>query len=196
MQENFKSVPEVLAYLQTELGRKVKQSKLYQDRSAGLLRVDADGSYSLTSVKKYALTLPVITAVSPKLASQAETLSLRRAQAEAEKAEEYTKLMVRKREILEGKYIPREQLELLLAGRAVMLDEGLRAMVVRDAAELIEAAGGNPQNSKSFCDKFDEKISQLLTDYTRLEEIEVEFEPDSSDFDSADFNEEENADDN
>ena len=180
--QTFKSVLEVLAFLNDEMGRKVNKSKLYKDRALGRLRVEPDGSYSLKSVKQYALSLPLLSGVDVKMAGQAETIALRKALADAEKAEESARLMAFKREILEGKHIPRSQFELLLAGRAVMLEEGLRGMVERDCAELIEAAGGVPQNARAFCDLFVDKLELLLTEYTRLDEIEVEFEADSTDF--------------
>ncbi len=185
-QNSLKSMEEVLDYLTGELGRKIGKSKLYEDKRAGFLRAAKDGSFSKRAVNAYAATLPLAAGVPEPQADKAAALALRRALAEAEKAEESAKLLARKREILEGKYILRSQLEMLLAARAVTLEVELRAMLDRDADEFIEAASGNPQTRSAFTALFVKKIEQLLSDYTRLDELEVEFEPDQSDMEEED----------
>ena len=56
--ETLKTATDVLEHL-LKNGRKIKKSKLYQDIRKGILRRNADLSFSVGNVNKYGTTLPM-----------------------------------------------------------------------------------------------------------------------------------------
>ena len=70
-------------------------------------------------------------------------LQERKLRAEIGRTEEQHKRAIIEREALEGKLIPRDEVELELAGRAVALEAGYDHMVYTMAAGLVELVDGN-----------------------------------------------------
>ena len=65
--ETLKTATDVLEHL-LKNGRKIKKSKLYQDIRKGILRRNADLSFSVGNVNKYGTTLPM--AETPEMVAQ------------------------------------------------------------------------------------------------------------------------------
>ena len=140
--ETLKTATDVLEHL-LKNGRKIKKSKLYQDIRKGILRRNADLSFSVGNVNKYGTTLPM--AETPEMVAQ-----------EAE-----------------GKYIPRDMVEQELAARAVTLNSGLKSAVEAQALDLIETVDGNPKQAHRFLAKMEAVIDGLSNKYAQPMEIEV-----------------------
>ncbi len=123
-QTNFKNYKAVLAYAE-ECGRKVRQTKLYDDVAAGRLKKQPDGSFRRRDVDRYFASLPMLgtpDAVAEKAAERRrrrEEEEIRRIKAGADK-DEFT-LAVQK-----GKFIAKERVHLELAARAVALSAGIK----------------------------------------------------------------------
>ena len=152
--ETLKTATDVLEHL-LKNGRKIKKSKLYQDIRKGILRRNADLSFSVANVNKYGTTLPM--AETPEMVAQ---------EAEARRKELAA-------DVAEGKYIPRDMVEQELAARAVTLNSGLKSAVEAQALDLIETVDGNPKQAHRFLAKMEAVIDGLSNKYAQPMEIEV-----------------------
>ena len=152
--ETLKTATDVLEHL-LKNGRKIKKSKLYQDIRKGILRRNADLSFSVGNVNKYGTTLPM--AETPEMVAQ---------EAEARRKELAA-------DVAEGKYIPRDMVEQELAARAVTLNSGLKSAVEAQALDLIETVDGNPKQAHRFLAKMETVIDGLSNKYAQPMEIEV-----------------------
>ena len=114
--ETLKTATDVLEHL-LKNGRKIKKSKLYQDIRKGILRRNADLSFSVGNVNKYGTTLPM--AETPEMVTQEAEERVRRkdnADIRIKEAEARRKELAA--DVAEGKYIPRDMVEQELAARA------------------------------------------------------------------------------
>lgn len=170
---DLRSVAAVLGHLQ-ESGRKVRKSKLYQDVKSGLLARRADGAFRRADVDAYAQTLPLV-AVPEKDSDRIKELAQRRQEATIRKIEEETERIRFRREVERGRYIPREDVELELAGRAVVLESGIRQAVEMHVLELVELVGGDPRRSQEFLERFETMLDGALNEYAATAEYEVTF---------------------
>jgi hypothetical protein len=175
----FSDVGQVLAYLQ-EQGRKVKKSKLYNDVKAGLVPRRAEGYFLRKDVEAYAETLPLV-AMPEKDSDRIKELAQRRQMATIEKIEEETARIRFKREVERGRYIPREDVELELASRAVVLESGIRQAVEMNVLDLIHLVGGSPRKSQEFLERFEAMLDSALNEYASTAEFEVTIAHDAAD---------------
>ncbi|UIJ38503.1 hypothetical protein LWC08_02750 [Desulfobaculum bizertense] len=173
------STKDVLAFLSEE-GRKVKKSKLYADIKSGLLRKQPDGTFSESEVLAYAESLPVM-AVPKKDSEQLKELAARRQLATIHKLEEETSRIQFRAEVERGKYIPRENLELELASRGVVLGSGIRQAVEMNVLDLIHLVGGDPRKSQEFLERFEAMLDEALNEYSSVLEFEVTYSDEIAD---------------
>ena len=163
--ETLKTATDVLEHL-LKNGRKIKKSKLYQDIRKGILRRNADLSFSVGNVNKYGTTLPM--AETPEMVAQEAEERVRRkdnADIRIKEAEARRKELAA--DVAEGKYIPRDMVEQELAARAVTLNSGLKSAVEAQALDLIETVDGNPKQAHRFLAKMEAVIDDayiLITD--------------------------------
>lgn len=172
--ENLKDWHAVLAYAE-DAGRKLKKTKMYADISKGLLKKQADGTFRQRDVDKYLASLPMA-ATPDALAEKAserqrrkEEEEIRRISAIADK-EEFL-LAVRK-----GQFIPREQVHLELAARAVTLSSGLKTTLEARGLDIIETVGGNPKKARDLFAFLEGVLDETLNEYSRPLEFDVVFE--------------------
>ena len=163
--ETLKTATDVLEHL-LKNGRKIKKSKLYQDIRKGILRRNADLSFSVGNVNKYGTTLPM--AETPEMVAQEAEERVRRkdnADIRIKGAEARRKELAA--DVAEGKYISRDMVEQELAARAVTLNSGLKSAVEAQALDLIETVDGNPKQAHRFLAKMEAVIDDayiLITD--------------------------------
>ncbi|MBL3582608.1 hypothetical protein [Oleidesulfovibrio alaskensis] len=181
--QSFGSLKEVLEYLQ-EQGRKISKSKLYQDKSRGLLKAQADGTFRQRDVDRYAGALGLV-ATPDKEAAEAQEFASRKAKAEAEKLEEQAKAERFKNEVRAGRYILREDVEVELAARAGVLGTGLRTMIETSLLDILHTAQGNPKRAPEVLALFERKLDAALNEYSRPIVYEVTLSDDADDIDAA-----------
>lgn len=172
--QSFGSLKDVLAHLQ-EQGRKISQSKLYQDKGRGLLKAQPDGTYRKRDVDRYAASLPTH-ALPEKETAEAQEYASRKAKAEAEKLEEQAKAERFKNEVRAGKYILRDDVEVELAARVGVLATGLRTMFETSLLDLIHTAEGNPKKAPDLLSFFECQLDAALNEYARPMTYEVRFD--------------------
>lgn len=176
--KQLKNWQEVLRFIE-ENGRKLGKTKLYNDINLGRLKKQTDGSFKTRDVNRYMATLPLAgtpDAVAEKAADRQrrkEEADIRRAEAVAER--EVFDLAIKK-----GRYIPREQVHLELASRAVTLSSGIRTSIEAHVLDLIEATDGNPKRSAHFLEQMEALLDEAFNEYSREVEFDVTFIPTDS----------------
>ncbi len=171
-QNEFDNLRKVAAYLQ-EQEWKVSQSTVYKHAREGRLRPTADGTYPIQVVDKYAGTHLVRKETGDKV--QASRVQQEKAQAEVEKLQEQAKHARIRRLALEGKYLPREQVELELAGRAAALAAGLNFFAQARAGEIVELVAGDPARTGDLVRELAAAFDEFLNEYATTKGFEVSF---------------------
>lgn len=172
-QENLKDYKTVLEYAH-ERQRKVEKSKLYRDINEGRLRKQPDGTFKLRDVDRYLATLPYTGTPDPvhdkalNRQMRKEEQEIRRIKAVADK-EEFD-LAVKK-----GKFIPKDQVHLELAGRAATLASGLKTAFEARNLDIITLVEGNPKKSAALVELLEEMLDEALHEYSREMTFEVVF---------------------
>jgi hypothetical protein len=183
----FRSVGEVLRYLQDEKGRQIQRTKLYDDIKKGLLRKEKR-RYRRVDVDRYAASLPLATTPDGREAEAAERLR-RSEEAEIRIREARAVREERKNSILEGKYVPREEVDQELAARAATLNMGLKSKMEAVALDLVAAVGGKPKRARTLVQELEKIIDAACNEYAQPIEFEVTiyaFEDDEDDSGDAD----------
>jgi hypothetical protein len=140
--DTFATQQEVLTYLKAA-GYKIEKSALSNHVRSRLL-IKKAGVYRRKDVDNYS-GLHLQSGATGQTMADKKTADLqeRKLRAEIGRTEEQYKRAIIEREALEGKLIPRDEVELELAGRAVALEAGYDHMVYTMAAGLVELVDGN-----------------------------------------------------
>jgi hypothetical protein len=140
--DTFATQQEILTYLKAA-GYKIEKSALSNHVRSRLL-IKKSGTYRRKDVDNYA-GLHLQSGATGQTVADKKTADLqeRKLRAEIGRTEEQHKRAIIEREALEGKLIPRAEVELELAGRAVALEAGYDHMVYTMAAGLVELVDGD-----------------------------------------------------
>lgn len=168
------SCKDVLAYAEQQ-GRKIAKTKLYGDVSRGKLKKQPDGSFRVKDVDRYFLSLPSL-GTPEGLAEKVADRMRRKEEADIRRAEAAARREEFDLDVRLGKYIPREQIYLELAGRAVTLRDSLKNMMETHAVDLIDMVQGDPNLSAGFLEILDRMLDECLGEYARPLSLEVEIE--------------------
>ncbi len=126
-------------------------------------------------VDKYAATLTSHALPNKDLAVAQEYAS-RKAKAEAEKLEEQAKAERFKNDVREGKFIPRDDVEVELAARAGVLATGLRTAFETQMLDFIYLVGGNPKKAADLLLAYERQLDMALNEYSRPITYDVSLE--------------------
>lgn len=163
----------VAEYLKAN-GWKVSKSTLYNRTGKAKLVPREDGLYYLKDVKKYARFFLKRQDTGQRVQEQLDEQQRKKMRLEIEKLEEDVARSRMKRQVEEGKYIPRDQIELELAGRAAVLDAGLTHLFQSQAGALIEVAGGDPRKTAEVIHRLIEEKNRFLNQYAAAIDFTVE----------------------
>jgi len=168
----FKNLLEVSEWLDRE-GWKVARSTLYAHAKDGRLRPDEHGTFSAGAVEKYAIQWLHKKSDSEKV--KAEKL------AEDERKEKirYQVALRKKMElqlaVLEGKFVPKDQMYLELAARAAVLDTGIRAQVQLRADSWLAAGEGKQDRIAEFTRAILQDMEDLINSFSTTKQFQVMF---------------------
>jgi|SRR6056297_2616460 len=176
----FKNRTAVVEWLKAK-GYKVKKSKLYADAKAGLLRVENDGSVLMESVARYlehpeAGVKEHMETVEAGSDLEVKEYHRRAAIAKAKKTELEAKRLEFEMEKDAGRWLPREDLELEMAGRAAVLEQGFKNLVQVKAADWVHACGGDPKRAGELRAAINAELDGLLNEFARADAFQVLFE--------------------
>jgi hypothetical protein len=174
---------EVLRALEAD-GYKISKSTLYRDIKAGKLRREADGQILDIAVQAYVARLE-------RVDGGGETVG---ADQQRKLQEEIKSLQLRNRaaehdlQVKQGKFFPKADFEMELAGRAAVLDAGLKHFFQTGAAEIITLVGGDRSKIPDLIEMLTAALDQLMSAYADVERFTVTFvgEDQPEDSDAAD----------
>ena len=168
----FATKLDVLGYLEKE-GWKVSKSKLYADCSNGKLLPNKSGEYEIKAVDAYAQDFlkrkETGKKVDEELADRQRVkidAEIRKTTAQAAKAEHDL-------DVAQKKYIPREDVELELAGRAAALDSGLKYMAQSCANEWVRLVGGDTGKIADLIEAMGNDLDQVLNEFSRTDNFQM-----------------------
>jgi hypothetical protein len=172
----FASRLEAWQYLQ-DSGWRIGRSQFYQHCKEGRLLLDRKtGKYLQAAVDKYAQ-------LHCRLAETGERVNDKRdrlAESKAEVGFEREKLRLEKERhdlaIQRGEYVPRDEVELMIVGRAVALLAHLKALVQMQSGDWIELVDGNPERAQELIGTVNRAIEEHLSVFARDIEFDVIFE--------------------
>lgn len=176
---NLPTIAEVLVYL-NDSGWDIKQSTLYRHKKESKIQPEADGTYSQGKVDKYAKTFLKQKSTGKKVNEKNDELQRKKLEIEIENLELERERKKLAHEKEQGKFIPREQMELELAGRAGILEHGLKQWIQSRAAEWIRTADGDPKKVGEVINLMTRDVDEHLNNYASRE-YQVIFDPDSED---------------
>ena len=164
----FSNVEDVVEYLQGQ-GFKVSRSSVFAHRKEGKLVATAKGNFSRKAVHFYAANYLAqhSTGATPVVSD----LQSKKLMAEVALKTEQARTAKLQRERQEGRLIPREDVELQLAGRAAVLIDGLKAALHARLGEIQEAAG---QGSRNLVMTLEDVIDNAINEYAQPLTFEVE----------------------
>lgn len=167
----FESTLQVLHHL-FNAGYKVSDSKIYRDKSSGLLKVNADGTVAEAEVRAYAATLK-------RRDGDIDDLS----DLSAQKTDKEINILKIKEQRMQfeldketGRYIPRKDFEAEMAARGVVLETGLRHFFSVKAREIIALVGGKVEKTPDLLQALNEGLDEQLNQYATTEVFQVLFE--------------------
>lgn len=167
----LKSRMSVVKYLQAQ-GYETKRQRVYDACEKGILKLGDDGTLCQKDVDLYALTHLRKNEVDQKQVAQ---MQFQKTQLEMEvmskKLERETFNLGKE----QGKYLPRDDFERELAGRAAVFDVGLKHEIRIFVAELIAIVGGDVNKKNAFLDRMSEVIDAQLNVFVQTDTYQVVF---------------------
>lgn len=163
-----------LAYVR-DAGRKLGQTKFFEDVRRGRLKKQPDGSFRRRDVDRYMASLPLretpdgVVERAAERQRKKEEAEIRKLRADADLRE--LELAVRR-----GRYIAREEVYLELAARALALSSGIRTAFEARALELVDAVGGDPRRVTALLLALEGIFDAALNEYARDLEILVDLD--------------------
>jgi len=169
---SFRSQESVLEYLKNA-GWKVSKSNLNRHCKEKLLRPSEDGTYSQRAVDRYAKTWLKLAATGQKVNERLDRLQEERLEKELKAANlkldrEQFELDVRR-----GRFIPRDDVELMQVGRAVAFMAHLNHMVQSSVPDWIDLVGGDQGRAPELIAAISEAIEQRMGDFAADVEFDV-----------------------
>lgn len=154
------------------LGYQRSGKQFSEDHKAGLIKKNEKGVFTRRAVHQYANRFLIHGANSDKnpVVGEARKLQLQCEKLERENEEGSFKFAV-----LKGRYIPRRDLYLQLAGRAAVLDAGVEQFIRAKASELVAVVSGDHGKLPDFVDVFVNGWKDLLNSYANAQDLEVHF---------------------
>jgi hypothetical protein len=164
----FKSLNQAAEWLRGQ-GYKISDSTIYSHRNRNLVNPRPDGLYHEADLLRYAQT--TLKRKDGGGSEKLEALQERKVLAELERAEAQTAKMQLQHEILEGKYIKREDHERDLATRARLLKADMQNFGRLMVENLIHLVGGDPGRAPEALAFVERHVERWLHHYAARGEI-------------------------
>lgn len=171
----FPTIADVLEYLQGD-GWRVTRPSLYRHRKEGKLLPDPGGAYSRRAADKYARTWLKQQSTGQRKSERMDDLQRQKLDQELRigAIEEKRKLLALDKE--QGKYIPKELMEVELAARAGILNAGLKHLVQSRAADWIRACEGDTKFVGQLINLVGRDLDEQINEFAAAVEYEVIFD--------------------
>jgi hypothetical protein len=161
-------------YLQ-DSGWQIGRSQFYEHCKQGRLP-RKDGRYLRADVDRYAEHHCRLAETGEKVNDKLSRMAEEKAEVELERDKKRLEKETMELAIRRGEYVPRDEVEQMIVGRAVAMLAHLRAMVRMSASDLIALVEGSQNRQRDLIDALHEKIEDHLSIFAKDIEFEVIFE--------------------
>jgi len=167
-------MPAVLDYLK-ETGWRITKTTLYRHHQEGKL-VAREGVFRKADVDRYAKTWLKQQATGKRLAEAAEDLQRQKLERELKRLD----IEISQRKLIydrdAGRLVPREQMEIELAGRAAVLNAGLKHWIYANAMEWIRLVEGDPKRANELIHAMTLSSNEHINSYAAGQDYQVAME--------------------
>lgn len=165
----FRNRIEALEHLQAQ-GYAIEKSKLYADAKAGRLKLQPDKSVALRDLERYvkAINLEKPAAKAPEDVSP---ILAEKQRHETGLVREMERERKRKNDLADGLLMPREQVHMELASRAVAFEAGLKnaiSMKLPGILEEVEAVADRTERSALSVRRCHELVDEQLNEFAKI----------------------------
>jgi hypothetical protein len=156
----------------------IGRTKFYEDCREGRLPREKNGKYTRANVEAYAATYCRRVDTGLRVGEEKGTVADQRESVRLEREKVRLQKERRELELIEGKSIPRAEVELMVVGRAVIFLAHLRAMTQMKAADWIHIVNGDQSRATELIADIQESIEEHLSTYARDVEFKITITPD------------------
>jgi hypothetical protein len=174
LDQEFKNLSEVVKFLKGQ-GWDVAQSSIYNHAQKKWISPNKKGIYTERAVRQYARDY--LKLKNSEMSEKKSGWVDKKAMVDILLKSEQAKTVKHKREVREGKYIPRSEAELEFIGRWAMLESQLKAKMQLMAADAIVVVGGDEQKVEDFINFMIGQVDEVMNDCANMEEFELFMEP-------------------
>jgi len=170
--QETKNKADVLRFLQSS-GWQVGKQTFYNHCKKGLLAVNRAGVYSRGSVKKYAEQHHVHSSTGQTVEAAEVSLSVEKIKKEITRIDTATRRDQFDLDVKMGRFVPRSVVEVELAARAVVLDNGLEYLFQASLSEIIAIVRGDQQRGPALLDFLQTKKNEQMNVFANMGEFLV-----------------------
>lgn len=181
--EQFANLAEVLGYLR-DAGWKATKASLYRHKDEGKIRPRPTGAYHLADVEKYARTFLKQQATGKRIQERVDDLQRKKLEKELQNLELEISRKTFAFDRDQGKYIPKELMDIELAGRAGILEAGLKHWIQSHAADWIRMSEGNTKKAGELIQFMNHSIDEHINEYASVREYRVIIDDDEPGLDT------------
>jgi hypothetical protein len=170
IEQVFPNIKSVVEYLSSG-GWKVKKSACYLHSSQGKILPQADGTFTLKAVLKYA-TLFLKRRDGQPSSGRIEAAQEGRIEAESRKVRLQADRLQLQNELLSGRYIERTEFERALSQRAILFRSDVEVFCAGSAAQIINLVGGDFGKTSDLIEFMINKAGDWLARYSSEDEVQ------------------------
>jgi hypothetical protein len=170
-ERTFSNLLAVVEYLK-ENNWKIGKSRAYEHQKEGKIQPQANGTFRLSDVEKYAAT-HLKRADGKSVSGELKNIQVEKAQAERDKVKEQVENLRWKNKIAAGLYVPRDFFERELAQRAIVFKSDLEAFCRSKAQEIVSLVGGDKERIPDLIDFMLREVAAWLNRYAADREFTV-----------------------
>ncbi len=166
------NVDEVIEYLDAG-GWVAKKSTVYRHRKEGKLLPKDSGKFRQKDVDRYAQTWLKQQSTGKKVKELEDQLQRQILEEELATAKEKRRKIERENSIAEGKVVDRGEVENWLAGRAGILEAGLKHWVQSRVADWIRVVDGDVRKAGELISAMTRDLDEHINGYAQAKEFEL-----------------------
>ena len=171
-ERKFATVDEVIAYL-VDAGWVAKKPTIYRHRQQGKFLQKDDGQFRQKDVDRYAKTWLKQQATGKKVKELEDQLQRQILEEELATAKEKRRKIERENSLAEGKLIDRREVENWLAGRAGILEAGLKHWIQSRVADWLRLGGGDLKKAGELINAMIRDLDEHINGYAQAKEFDV-----------------------
>ncbi len=171
-EKTIATVDKVIDYL-VEGGWSAKKATVYRHRKEGKFSPRDNGQFQQKDIDRYAKTWLKRESTGKKVKDLEDELQRQILEEELATSKEKRKKIERENSRAAGELIDRREVESWLAGRAIVLDAGLRHWIQSRVADWIRTTNGDLKKTGELINMMIRDLDEHINDYAQAKEFEV-----------------------